>query len=203
MIEDNGQVRTYEITKVEKDSTVDQKKKIPKIDFAKYLKNNKIFVPLILLIIVVVALILLPSASGSSNQSSVSKYTTTAEYVANLEGKLESVLGSIKGAGQVKVMVSVENGPELIFATNTDENTTTTTSTDDVVTNVTVEKDPIIISTSNGDEPLILYEKLPDIKGVIVVSSGASDTYVKLQLISAVQAVLGISSNQIEVFAGV
>lgn len=201
LVENNGQVRNYEITKVDTNENVEQKKN-PKIDISKYLKNNKIFVPLVLLIVVIIALVLLPGSSVS-NQSSTSTYTTTAEYVASLENKLETVLESIKGAGNVKVMVSVDSGPELIFATNSDENTTTTTTNADSVTNVTVQKEPIIISTSNGDEPLILYEKLPEIKGVIVVSSGANDTYVKLQLISAVQAVLGINSSQIEVFAGI
>ena len=50
------------------------------------------------------------------------------------------------------------------------------------------------------DEALVLTEKAPAVRGVIVIAEGAADIGVKLKLQSAVQTVLGVEIDQIEVF---
>ena len=80
------------------------------------------------------------------------------------------------------------------------EGKTTTTSTGSVTTTTT---EPIIVKVNGEESPLVLKETLPEIKGVIVVSSGASDVKIKLDIITAVTTVLGIDSNKVEVFVGI
>jgi len=161
---------------------------------------------LILCIVCLVAFILFVSVGNDENKmtsidkSNISyKYKTTMEYCSELETKLENVLSQIKGAGQVKVMLSVDGSPEFVYATdsdtkvsNTNNGSTTTSSTS-----------PIIVQTNGNSEPLILTENLPIVKGVIVVSSGASDIGIKIDILQAVSTLLDISTEKISVLKGV
>ena len=41
---------------------------------------------------------------------------------------------------------------------------------------------------------------MPDIKGIVIVASGAGDVRVKLDILKAVQALLNVQSSQVEIF---
>jgi len=161
--------------------------------------------PLILILILLVVAVLLYNFSGFGSSETLSSdsgainYTTGLEYIKELEMKLNDVVGNIKGAGNVKVMISISSSPELKVAENVEEKVVSTSSGTTTVTTT----EPIIVETNGEDSPLILKETLPTINGVIVVSSGASDVKVKLDIITAVSTALGIKSNIVEVFVGV
>jgi hypothetical protein len=55
--------------------------------------------------------------------------------------------------------------------------------------------------TSNSNEPVILKTSEAQVKGVIVVSSGANDPAVKELLYDAVKTSLQISGHQVEIYA--
>jgi len=59
---------------------------------------------------------------------------------------------------------------------------------------------PATVSGSDGNEPIVLKEIEPVVRGVIVVAEGAADVTVKLDLQRAVRAVLDIPLSKIEVF---
>lgn len=194
----------------------EEKKIEPKPSFFEKLKDNdlvkkfsnikgvKIVVPLILLVLVITIYYSFfnDSSKKTSSFSSIS-YTSSLEYSQLLEDKLKSVLSNIKGAGNVNVMITLESGPELKIATQTDERTNTTTNASGTTTSITVVEEPIII-TQNGEEtPLVLMEILPVVKGVVVVAEGAKDVGVKLQLLEAVQALLSLSSGNIQILTGI
>ena len=195
---------------------LDEKKIEPKSSFLERLKDNdlvkkfsnikgiKIVVPLILLVLVItIYYSFFNDSSKKSLSSSNISYTSSLEYSKLLEDKLKSVLSSIKGAGNVNVMITLESGPELKIATQTDERTNTTTNASGTTTSITVVEEPIII-TQNGEEtPLVLMEILPVVKGVVVVAEGAKDVGVKLQLLEAVQALLSLSSGNIQILTGI
>lgn len=157
---------------------------------------------LIMILILLVVAVVMYNFSGFSSTTSTSDgaigYTTSLEYIDKIEAKLKGVVGGIKGAGKVEVMVSISSSPELLIAENKEEKTVTTSSG----TTTVVTSTPIIVDSNGEDSPLVLKETLPSINGVIVVSSGASDVRVKLDIITAVSTVLGISPNIIEVFVG-
>ena len=54
--------------------------------------------------------------------------------------------------------------------------------------------------TGGSSDPIVIKTTEPKIKGVIVVSSGASDQNVKQNLYSAVQTALQISGHQVEIY---
>jgi stage III sporulation protein AG len=140
------------------------------------------------------------SSSSQANVNSNFEYTTSVNYAKNLEDKLSTTLSSIAGAGRVEVMVTLESGPELVVATSSDHKTNTSESGDNKTESITVVENPIIINQNGVSKPLVLMEILPTIKGVIVVAQGASDVKVKLDLLNAIQGLLDISGNNIQIF---
>ena len=110
-----------------------------------------------------------------------------------------AVLSQIKGAGQVSVMLSVEGSPELIYAVDSD----TKVSNNSNGSTTTSSSSPIIVQANGGSNPLILTENLPTVKGVIVVSSGANDIGIKLDILNAVSTLLDISTEKISVLKGI
>lgn len=195
-----------EIIKIENlinDDTKDDKQK-PKFNFVKLFsgKNFKIIVLVIICIIGIILFLKMTSTKSTSSKSttvSSSSYKTTLEYSEILENKLENLLSQIKGAGNVKVMISLEGSPELVYAMDSNEkvsnnqNGSTTTSA----------SSPILIENKGSSSPLILTEKLPKVKGVIVVSTGASDISIKLDILNSVSTLLDISIDKINVLKGI
>lgn len=117
-----------------------------------------------------------------------------------LENKLIDVLSKVDGAGDVRVMVTVDGSPELIYANEQDK--TSSSSTSGNSTSSTYSS-PIIVNVNGSSSALVMTEVLPAVKGVIVVSSGAGNVSTKLNLLKAVSTLLDISTDQITVLKGV
>lgn len=165
-------------------------------------KNIKIIVAVVIMLVAVILYIgiSLDSKNVSSESSGdTTGYISTLEYCEKLEGKLEDIISQIDGAGNVKVMISVDGSPELIYVSDTDTKTSTTTSG----TTTTTSSSPIIIGNSGNSSGIIMTEKLPNVKGVIVVSSGAGDTKIKLNILNAISTLLDISVDKITILKGV
>ena len=92
---------------------------------------------------------------------------------ATLEERLEDILSRMRGAGRVRVPVTYATAGERVAAT---------------------------VATEGGQSPIILVEREPEIRGVIVVAEGAADPTVRLSLQRAVQAGTGVPLSCIEVF---
>jgi stage III sporulation protein AG len=134
--------------------------------------------------------------------------TESAEEKADgrdaLEQKLINVLSKIRGAGRVDVLVTYETNGEIVTATvrQTDEDVRNADGTGGTETSRSVREvtEPATVETGNGHQPIVLYEKEPLIRGVIVVAEGASDFSVRQKLEAAVHAATGIPIDRIEVF---
>ncbi len=97
-------------------------------------------------------------SSGKSNNTAYES-TSTTEYAAMLESKLENVISQINGAGTVSVIVTLSSGPEYIYATNIEEETNTNTSGNSTTTVSTTTTEPIIIS----DDIVVVKEIMPTV----------------------------------------
>lgn len=165
-------------------------------------KNIKIIVAVVIMLVAIILYIgiSLDSKKVSSESSNTTTgYISTLEYCERLEGKLEDIISQIDGAGNVKVMISVDGSPELLYVSDTDIKTSTTTNG----TTTTTSSSPIIIGNSGNSSGIIMTEKLPNVKGVIVVSSGAGDTKIKLSILNAISTLLDISVDKITILKGV
>ncbi len=191
--------------KINEKTSKNDVKKHEKSNFLSLLKNKQVKTILIVLFFGLFALIILNSSFGAeitnvNGSNSSLNYVSSLDYCEKLENKLVEVLSNIKGAGNVKVMVTVESGPKLNFASNVDQRNNTTTSGGNTTSNSTFVEEPIILNSSSGYAPLVVSEDSPKIQGVVVVASGAKDVGVKLNLLQAVMALLDVSSNNIQIY---
>lgn len=174
----------------------------PKINLFKIftMKNIKI---LVLVFIAIIASLIIFNLNDDEVVESTSVntygYISTMEYCAELESKLENLLSNVKGAGQVKCMVTVNGSPELVYAKDEDEKITNNSGG----TTSSNSSSPIIVTVNGDSNALILTEKLPEVKGVIVVSSGANDVSIKLNILNAVSTLLNISIDKVSVLNGI
>lgn len=106
----------------------------------------------------------------------------------SLEDSLAAILGQIKGAGKVAVLLTEAKGAETMY--QSDENSG----------NDTQRQDTVIISgsdrTQNG---LVRQINPPSYLGAIVVCQGADSAAVRLAIVQAVSSVTGLGSDHITV----
>ena len=107
----------------------------------------------------------------------------------NLEDKLENILAKIDGAGEVDAMITYESSEQIEPAFNLNATKEETTERDSQGGERTV--------TSTENKPVVIKTSEPKIKGVLVVSSGASNPEVKQKLYNAVQTALQVSGHQV------
>ena len=109
-----------------------------------------------------------------------------------MEEKLEETLGCLKGAGKVKVMLTIEKGEQTIYQTDStyshnENNTDTKTQT-------------ILTTDSDRNETGLVHQINPPIYlGAIVLAQGADNPVVKLSIVKAVSNATGLGADKISV----
>lgn len=151
--------------------------------------------------VVGLALVFALSVFGGSEEKAVK--TNDVDYLA-LEDRVCEVLGQIKGAGKVRVMINFSDSGEIVTATTNnssiDKTTDTSTSGNRTTESKTDNISPVIIQKDGEDTPLIVKEIAPDVLGVVVVAEGADNVAVRINLLQAVQTLLNVDSNRVEIF---
>lgn len=122
-------------------------------------------------------------------------------YETNLEKRLENTLSKIEGVGQVDVLITLENGKEIVTK---DEGYKESSKTEEQATNgdkrqILSNKEEKTTVKIGADEPLILKEISPKILGVLIVAEGGGNIEIKNNLINATKALLGVEIHKIEV----
>ena len=128
-----------------------------------------------------------------------SYYVSSIDYCAKVEEKLKRVLSNLDSIGSVEVMVTLDSSMELVFAESNKSDSSNSIFDSAIKDEVDNVSSPIIIDTNGKEEPLIIKEVLPRIKGVLVVCSGTNNISTKLDIMHAVQSLLGIDLNNIQV----
>jgi stage III sporulation protein AG len=160
----------------------------------------------ILLVVIVILTIYFTSAGveDKAKESAPSGTTVSEQRHDSIENQLKYTLSQIEGAGRVEVMITYEASGEIVPAISVDKQTSTTTSSGESGTSTTstenTQNEVVTIGGSGGNSALVLKEKSPEIRGVIVVSEGANNIAVKLNLLRAVQTLLSVSPDQVDVY---
>ncbi|MBR3148801.1 MAG: hypothetical protein IKF64_01405 [Eubacterium sp.] len=138
-----------------------------------------------------ILLIGISEALPKSDTETKKSDTSYAEFTDNLEKKTCDVLSSIDGVGECKVMITLKNSNESIFAKNNQENSNGS--------NYSSESEYVLYKGENGEEPMLIKEYYPEVKGVVVVCSGADNVTVRENVINCVSSLYGIPSTKISV----
>ena len=165
-----------------------------------------------LLIILIIGIILLIaggsflSDSGGKPAGKEREQLDAAAFVTDLEKRLSQTLSKMRGVGKVTVMITLESKNQVDIAQNERSNYSGTEEqkTDDTRTQTQeeTERSAQLKRNGSGEEPIVLNEYYPKIKGVVIVADGAGDNQVKTDIYQAAKAVLNVSASRIEVFEG-
>ena len=125
------------------------------------------------------------------------------EYLEALEKELRSILSMVDGAGEVRVMITLEHSSELVL--EKDEKSLQKQTTEDS-SNVgktgreaSKELSTVYQEDEHGKTPFVVKQVYPRIEGVIVLAQGVGHGTVRAELTEAVQALFGIEAHRIKV----
>ena len=117
-------------------------------------------------------------------------------YVLQTERRLCEILSAIDGAGRVEVMLTVQGSDITFFQTDCD---TSTSQTADGSSSSTQYKTVILPGSGEYDKAAVTKTEYPAFRGALIVSEGADDAAVRLELVNAVSSLLGLGTDKISV----
>lgn len=148
----------------------------------------------------------LKSSSKKREKEESAQQNSTQQYVSKLESSLKEMISSIKGAGNTKVLVTLESTEETVYATEEKKNKEATEDkTTDGQTSKKRESDDcekkyITIKDADGTERALSVTQIqPTIKGVVVVCEGGNQPEVQQKITDAVKTALNITSKKVYV----
>ena len=144
----------------------------------------------VLILLVGIVLMLLPAAN-TNNESNAPAVQSQPVFNDPTE-ELQNLLAQIKGAGKVRLMLTVSGGEKYIYQADRDETVSGETST--------VRVETIILTDSTRNQGGMVQQILaPQYRGAVVVCQGADDPKVKLAIMEAVKNMTGLGYDRISV----
>ncbi len=126
--------------------------------------------------------------------------TADEDYAKSLAQGLEEILGSMAGVGETKVMVTLSQDSEYIYAQDSTLSQQQNGSGEQSLELTSdTEGTHVILDESGSDRALLSTRLRPKVQGVIVVCTGGDDPVVAGQVTEAVSAALGVGSSSIVV----
>ena len=146
----------------------------------------------ILVLVIGIVLMMIPTIGSKKTSTSATNATQGTSKNYDITEELTQTLSKIEGVGQVKIMLTIAAGEQVIYQEN--ENITTSENSSNL------QKETVIITgTDRQESALISYTKPPVYLGAIVVCQGADQPTVKLAVMDAVSKITGLGSDKISV----
>lgn len=129
---------------------------------------------------------------------------TADSYRDRLESELVEIVSQIDGAGEVRILITMDSTIEDVYAVERNISEQTQSSSDETQGSAENEysEENIYVTVKNKDgseEAVLLKQIMPKIRGVLVVCDGGGDTLVKEKITQSVASVLNISSGKVYV----
>lgn len=148
-----------------------------------------------LIAVVAAAILLIYFSTLYDKTSAEDENTPQTENAQELEKRMEDALKRVEGAGEVSVVINYESTSELVPATKTDLSEQQSSS-DGKSQNSESKSEDIAQVSGNA---VILKEKQPKVRGVMVVAKGAKDIRVKNDILFAVMTLLDVTADKVEI----
>lgn len=124
------------------------------------------------------------------------------DYADQLEQRLSSIITNVEGVGSCRVMVTLENGVEYVYANEQKSGSNRVEGDSGLSQKDDSEQSVILIDTESGRDGLLVTELQPTIKGVMVVCQGGGSEEVCARVTEAVATVLNITTKRVCVVPG-
>lgn len=139
-----------------------------------------------------VVLLLLPTGGRDDPEEAPAQAEGASFDLDAFEEKLAKTLSRVEGAGDVKVVLTLDGGSRQVLARNQEREG----DGGSVNTVVTVGK-------GSGQQDIVPIQTVaPQFRGALVVCPGGGSAQVRLKLIEAVSALTGLGSDRISICAG-
>ena len=121
-----------------------------------------------------ICLMLLPVSGPETREETLPGYSVEQE-----EERLAHMLSLIQGAGECRVLLSVQAGVETVLAKDHDET--------------------LVLSKGAGQSTVTVQQRNPTVQGAVILSAGCGDAHVRYDILSAVMAYTGLSADKITI----
>ena len=198
-------------------------KKIKELTDGKGEENNKkkienlvVFIIILIITIVIINFIWNGDKKTSDKSNETNSGKQLASYSQNqttsdlneeneLEIKLENILKSINGVGNVNVFLNYSETSTLqaMYNENVKESSTEETDTSGgsrIIQETDTQKEIIYIEENGEKKPITQKVIAPKIEGAIITAEGASNSEIRANIVQAVEAVTGLATHKIQVF---
>lgn len=163
-------------------------------------KPNKTDFLVMILLGVLVMIIAIPSGSEKKERNLKNSQSETSDgekgrdllqseddYRSSLEKRLEELIGSMEGAGESTVMITLADEGQ----TYVDKNVSVEENKRD--------EETVVYDTGDGNEPFVVRREQPKVEGVVVVSEGGDNPRVVTEISNAVMALFHIEAHKVTV----
>ena len=169
-------------------------------------RDSKVIYKLIFgLVLGIIILIMSPPKKNFSSDDHKDKLSDPLKVLQknkkkNLELRLENILSSVSGVGNVKVMITLRYGKEIVVAQDVSSTENITKEFDgSSVAKEIIDKKSDTKKVIIDKEPLVLKQIEPKVEGVIIIAQGGDNIYVKDALIKSAQTILNVDAHKIQV----
>lgn len=126
---------------------------------------------------------------------------TLIAYETSLDEEVAQALSDVLGAGRVRVSITLQGSPAKRYAQNTSTQSGVTRQTDAQggTETQTTSQTSRTLASGSGSAPVLTQEIGPEVVGVLVVASGASNPLVRDDLFQAATTLLGVPGYKVMV----
>ena len=168
----------------------------------KKLKKEQWVIGFLMAILVLVIMIPVPEKRAQEEVSGKENKVNSLEgHGDSLEEQLQAILQKIAGVGKVEVLITYEDkgrvivekdesvSEELVQEADSGGGTRTTTTS----------KNEEKAVYGNSENPYVVQELSPKVKGVLVVAEGGGNLSVKKQIQETIEALFGLDTHKISI----
>ena len=158
--------------------------------FEKLLRQGRNWFSLPALAVLTVGCLLLLIPTGAEADTQREEKTKEPFDLERFEERLEEALSRIEGAGETKVVLSLDSGEKQVLAQDREQ------------TNSGASVQTVTVGGGSERSVVPVQTMAPGFRGALVVSPGAGDAAVRLALTRAVSVLTGLGSDCICVTTG-
>lgn len=144
------------------------------------------------LLVLLIGIVLMAIPGGKSEPQEPTVVTVPESGFEDQTKALTEILSQIKGAGKVRLLLSVDAGEKILYQTDQDTSTSAGSGS--------MRYETVIITDGNRAQQGLVQQTLaPQYRGAIVVCQGADDVQVRLAIVDAVSDATGLGTDRISV----
>ncbi len=170
----------------------------------RFFENEKNKQSVLILFFIGVLLVIVNGVSekdiSNTNVLQAEEVIQYSSYTKTLEKKLENILSQVAGAGDVLVMITLNNEGEKKLAFDFDYSKKVTNETDNNggIRGVEETKENTTTLFSNSN-PVILEESTPSVKGVVIITDGGDNEELVQAFKNVCMSLLELPAHKIQI----